>query len=117
MEMLGQRRQIGGVMIHVVAVPGLAGAAMAAAVMGDDAKTFAQEEQQLRIPVVRRQRPAMAEHDRLSGAPVLVKDLGAICGCDRLHEGSSPVLISVIPGRASSARTRNPERSALFWLP
>ena len=40
-EMRRQRREIGGVMIHVMTVGGLAGAAVTAAVMGDDAKTLA----------------------------------------------------------------------------
>ena len=38
-EMRGHGREIVGIMIHVVAVADLAGAAVAAAVMGDDAKT------------------------------------------------------------------------------
>ena len=37
-EMRGQRREIVGIVIHVMAVGHLAGPAMAAAVMGDDAK-------------------------------------------------------------------------------
>ena len=37
-EMRGHRREVVGIMIHVVAVADLAGAAMAAPVMGDDAE-------------------------------------------------------------------------------
>ena len=52
-EMRGDGREVVSVVIHVVAVGYLAGAAMAAAVMGDDPKTVVQEEQHLRVPVVR----------------------------------------------------------------
>ena len=38
---------------------------MAAAVVGDDAVAFAEEEQHLVVPVVRAQRPAVVEDDRL----------------------------------------------------
>ena len=58
-EMRGQSREVVGIVIHVVAVAGLAGPAMAAAVMGDDAIAVIEEEQHLRVPVVGRQRPAM----------------------------------------------------------
>ena len=88
-EMRGQRRQVVGIMIHVVAVGGLAGAAMAAAVMGDDAIAVIEEEQHLRVPVIGRQRPAMAEDDRLTVAPILVIDLGAVLGRDRGHGAAS----------------------------
>ena len=47
-------------------------------VMRDHAIPLAQEEHHLVIPVIRRKRPAMAEHDRLARTPVLVKDLNAV---------------------------------------
>ena len=84
-EMRRQRRQIVGIMIHVVAVAGLGRAAVAAPVMGDDAIAVVQEEQHLRVPVVGRQRPAVAEHDRLPAAPVLVENLDAVFGDDHWH--------------------------------
>ena len=74
-EMRRHRREVVGIVIHVVAVAGLGGSAMAAAVMGDDAIAVIEEEQHLRVPVVGRQRPAVAEHDGLTLAPVLVEDL------------------------------------------
>src|SRR5712672_583983 len=58
---------------------------MAAAVVGDDAIAVTQEEQHLRVPVIRRQRPPMAEHDRLTLAPILVEELNAVFGRDRRH--------------------------------
>ena len=51
-EMRRQGREVVGIVIHVMAVAGLAGAAVAAAVMGDDAETVVQEEQHLRVPVI-----------------------------------------------------------------
>ena len=79
-EMRRQRRQVVGIVIHVVAVADLCGSAVAAAVMRDDAIALIEEEQHLRVPVIGRQRPAMAEHDGLTVSPVLVEDLHAIFG-------------------------------------
>ena len=59
-------RGVGRIVIHVVAGVGLRRAAVAAAIMRDDAKTLVQEEQHLGVPVVGRQRPAVMEHNRLS---------------------------------------------------
>ena len=90
-EMRGQRRQVVGVVIHVVAVAGLRGAAMAAPIVGDDAIAVVEEEHHLRVPVVGRQRPAVAEDDRLPGAPVLVENLDAVFGGDRVHADSPSI--------------------------
>ena len=88
-EMRGQRRQVIGIVIHVVAVADLGGAAVAAAVMRDDAIAVLEEEQHLRVPVIGRQRPAMAEHDGLTFAPVLVENLNAVFGWNRAHTTTS----------------------------
>jgi hypothetical protein len=53
-QMCCQRREIVGVVVHVVAVAGLSGSPVAAPVMGDDAIAVGEEEQHLRIPVVGR---------------------------------------------------------------
>ncbi len=82
-QMRGQRRKIVGVMIHVVAVAGLGGPAVPTPVMGDHAEALAKEEQHLCVPIVRRKRPAMAEHDGLARAPVLVENLRAVMRGDR----------------------------------
>jgi hypothetical protein len=58
---------------------------MTSAVMSYDAKAVLEEKNHLRVPVIRRQRPAMAEHDGLTFAPVLVKDLDAVFGRNRTH--------------------------------
>ena len=83
--MLGQRGQVGGVVIHVVAAADLGRAAVAAPVMRDDAIAASEEEQHLRVPIVRGERPPMAENDRLPAAPVLVENLDAVAGRDRGH--------------------------------
>ncbi|MNJ62210.1 hypothetical protein D3C77_580420 [compost metagenome] len=69
-----------GVVVHVVAVPRLAGAAVATAVVGDHAVTVGEEEQHLRIPIVGAERPAVVEVDdrRIARAPILVEDLDAV---------------------------------------
>src|SRR5207247_10969907 len=73
--MRGQSCKVVGVMIHVVAVARLCGPAVAASVVGDDAIAVFEEEQHLRIPVIGRQRPAVAENDRLTFAPVFIIDV------------------------------------------
>src|SRR5438309_4432358 len=74
-EMRGQSRKVVGVMIHVMAVARLGGPAVASSVMGDDAIAVFEEEQHLRVPVIGRQRPAVAENDRLTFAPVFIMDV------------------------------------------
>jgi hypothetical protein len=51
-EVLGQLGQVVSVMIHVVAVAGLRGAAMSTPIMGDHSKTVLQEEKHLGVPVI-----------------------------------------------------------------
>ena len=99
-EMRGQRREVIGIMIHVVAVGHLAGPAMASAVVRDDAEAVVDEENHLRVPVIGRQRPAMAEHDGLTLAPILVEDLDAVFGGDGGH-GNSPLAWIAVNGTRS----------------
>ena len=88
-ERFDKRRQVVGIGIHVVAVPGLARSAMAAAVVGDAAVAAGSQKQHLVFPGVHGERPAMAENYRLSAPPVLVMDLRAVFGRDGRH-GISP---------------------------
>ena len=74
-EMRGQSRKVVGIMIHVMAVARLGGPAVASSVMGDDAIAVFEEEQHLRVPVIGRQRPAVAEYDGLSFAPIFIIDV------------------------------------------
>src|SRR6266852_5837579 len=78
-------RKVVGIVIHVVTVARLGRPAVASPVMGDDAIAVLEEEQHLGVPVVGRQRPAVAEHDGLALAPVLVKDLNVVLGRDGGH--------------------------------
>src|ERR1700734_2840581 len=71
-KFFSQSRQIVGVGIHFVAIPGLRGTAVPSAVMRDHSITALAEEQHLSVPVVPRERPAVTEHDRLPFSPVLV---------------------------------------------
>src|SRR3989440_11885338 len=83
--MFGQRREVVGIVIHVMAVAHLAGPAVASSVMGNNAIAVFEEEQHLRVPIIGRERPAVAEHDGLTFAPVLVEDLDAVLRSDRAH--------------------------------
>ena len=47
--------------------------------------TVGRQEEHLRLPTVRTQRPAVTEYDGLTQAPVLVIDLCAVFGSDRVH--------------------------------
>src|SRR5262249_35249199 len=69
---------------HVVAVPGLAGAAMAATIVRDTPIPTQAEKHHLVFPGIGAQRPAVAEDDRLSLAPVLVIDPRAVAERDRV---------------------------------
>src|SRR6185295_10071346 len=91
-QMGGHRREVIGIVIHVMAVGALSGPAVTAAIVSDDAIAVVEEEQHLRVPVIGRQRPAMAEHDGLAFAPVLVEDFGAVFGGDGGHVDSSAYL-------------------------
>ena len=86
-ERFDELREVVGVGVHVVAVPGLARAAVAAAVVGDAAVAARGQEEHLVFEGVGAERPAVAEDDGLSGAPVVVVDLRAVLGRDRAHMG------------------------------
>ena len=72
-------------MIHVMTVAALGGAAVPAAVVSDHPEPLAEEEHHLGVPIIGRQWPAVAKHDGLTFAPVLVEDFNAVFGGDRTH--------------------------------
>src|SRR5438477_2476988 len=74
-EMVGDGLQVVGIVIHIVAVAGLCRATMSAPISCNDAETFADEKKHLRVPIIGRQRPAVAEHDGLTFAPILIVDV------------------------------------------
>src|SRR5205085_8859450 len=84
-KMRGQGRKVIGIVIHVMAVTRLGRSAVASSVMGDYAIAVLKEEQHLRVPIVGRQRPAMAEDDGLSFAPIFVVNLRSIFGGNCAH--------------------------------
>mmetsp|Transcript_1430 Transcript_1430/g.4292 ORF Transcript_1430/g.4292 Transcript_1430/m.4292 type:complete len:282 (+) Transcript_1430:982-1827(+) len=81
--------EVVGVLIHGVVGPGLTGAAVAAAVMGDDAIAAFGQELHLRFPAVGAQGPAMAEDDdrAVLRAPVLHIQRRAVVGGDEGADG------------------------------
>jgi hypothetical protein len=86
-EMLDHGGNVGGVVIHVVAVAHLRRASVAAPVVSDDTVALVEEIQHLDIPIVAAQRPPMVEDDRLGTLrpPVLVIDFRVVFGGDRAH--------------------------------
>ena len=84
-ERFDERREIVGVGVHLVAVPRLARAAVAAAVVRDAAVSAVGQKDHLVFPGVRAERPAVTEDDGLSRAPVLVINLRAVFGRDCGH--------------------------------
>src|SRR5262249_61692138 len=74
-EMIGHGFEIVSVMVHVVSVAGLRRATMSAPISCNDAIAFAEEEKHLRVPIIRRERPPVTEHNRLPAAPVFIIDL------------------------------------------
>ncbi|MNV36412.1 hypothetical protein D3C71_1278870 [compost metagenome] len=83
-QRIDHRSQIIGIVIHVIAVPRLAGTTVATTIVCDHAVTVVGQEHHLRFPAVRIQRPAVAEghHRPVLRTPVLVVQLHAIGGGD-----------------------------------
>jgi hypothetical protein len=94
-ELLGQRDEIVGIRVHLVAVPRLRGAPVPSAIVGNAAKAAGREEDHLGIPVVGAERPAVAEDDGLPAALVLIEALWAILRRDRAHLSPPSWLYSV----------------------
>jgi hypothetical protein len=84
-ERFEQFSEVIGIGIHFVAVPRLAGPAMPAAVVGDAAIAAGREKKHLRLPGIRTQRPAVAEGNDGSCAPVFVINLCSVAGGERAH--------------------------------
>lgn len=64
-EMIGQRGDVRGIDLHLVAGVGLARMSVPVAVMRDDTVALPEEEQHLPIPIIGGERPAVMEDDRL----------------------------------------------------
>src|ERR1700689_4580550 len=72
-----------------MAIGGLGRAAMAPAIVSNHSIAALEEKQHLSIPIVRRKRPSVMEHDRLAGAPILVIDLCSVFGFEERKNSSS----------------------------
>src|SRR5204862_1065880 len=112
-EMIGDGLEIVGVVIHIMAAVGLGRAAVSAPISRDDTETFAEEKKHLRVPIVRREWPAMTEHDGLSFAPVFVIDIDVLSvffSCSYVWHDD---FLSVEIARESAARGRcSPHQSS-----
>src|ERR1700758_1352455 len=84
-EMCRQSCKIVRIMIHVMPIGHLGRPSMASSIMGNDAVAVVEEEHHLRVPIIARERPAMAEHYRLTFAPVFVENLCTIFHSDHVH--------------------------------
>jgi hypothetical protein len=65
-KLFGERGKIIGISIHLVSIPGLGGAAVPTAVMGNHAVAALSEVQHLIVPVIGGERPTVAEDYWLS---------------------------------------------------
>src|SRR5271168_295234 len=105
-EMLGNSRSVGCIMVHVVTVADLRRTAMAASVVGDDAEALGVEEQHLRVPVVRAEGPTVMKDEGLTVAPILVIDFDAVLRFDKAHVTHS--LNVLFGSRAAERRQTTP---------
>ena len=87
--MLEENEEVVRVRVHLVAVPGLAGASVAPSVMRDAAVAVVAQEEHLVLPVIAVEGPAVGEDDGLAGgvAPVFIEDLGFVFGGYERHFG------------------------------
>jgi hypothetical protein len=88
-ELVDDRREVVGVVVHVMPGIGLGRPAVPAPVVGDPAEAVVRDELQKDVPVVGIQRPAVAEYDGTARAPVLVEDVEPLRRPDRRHMSSS----------------------------
>jgi hypothetical protein len=114
-ELGDQFIEVVGIGVHVVAVPGLAGAAVTATVVGDATIAAGGEEEHLILEGVGGEGPAVAEDDGRAVAPVVVIDLGAVLGGECAHGafpwyeswGAEAAVRSVVAGIVNAIRPRS----------
>ena len=90
-ERFGECGEVIGVGVHIIAAPGLGGAAVAAAVVGDAAIAVTREKKHLVFESVGIEGPAMAEDDGLAFAPIIEIDFGSITRGECRHVASSAI--------------------------
>src|SRR2546428_11857651 len=86
--MRGERGEVIGIVIHIVAVAGLARSSVTSTIMGDDAIAMSRQEHNLGVPIVGRQRPSVRKDDGLAAAPIFVIDLRSVLSRDCRHKTS-----------------------------
>jgi hypothetical protein len=110
-ELCDQFGQVVGVLVHVVAIPGLVGSSVATAVVRDHPVALLTQEQHLAIPGVGAERPAVAKQHRstdlLGGQHVVLR--GWVLGSGQWSARTKPKRGPVRPepdglGRPSSLR-------------
>src|SRR5690606_12937939 len=118
---------VGSVMVHIVTVGDLSGAAMAAAVVSNDTIALGEEEQHLAIPIVRGERPSVVEDNWLGilRAPVLIKNVNAVFGGNDSHflnsfswfaeHDGAPINCMERRGASFIRVTRDRRQSRLRW--
>src|SRR5215469_3566504 len=84
-KLLHQGREIVSICTHVVSFPLLARSPMTSPIVRNAAKTAVGKEDHLVFPRISIKRPAMAEDNGLSRAPVFVIDLGTVFCRNRWH--------------------------------
>src|SRR5262249_50064810 len=112
-ERLDERRKVVGIRVQVVAIPGLARAAVATPIVRDAAVAARGEEEHLVFERLCAERPAVAEDDRLTGSPVVVVEPSSVLRRDRAHPDSFPsskngagqAAARIVPVRSSTAST------------
>ena len=100
-ERFDKLRQVVGVSVHFVAVPGLARTSVATTIMGNAAIAVGSQENHLAFPGIGIERPAVAEDNGLSRAPVLIVNFCAVFGGDCAHGGISYVVRIRLQGKTS----------------
>src|ERR1700693_1360481 len=96
-------------MIHVVTVADLRRTAVTPAVVGDDAVALSEEEQHLRVPVIRTQGPTVMKNNGLGALrpPILVENLCPILGRSECH-GLSSLFLGRKCSKFSMSRAAEP---------
>ena len=87
-ELFDESGEVIGISVHVVAVEGLSRPSVTTPVVRDRPISIRREEVQLVVPRVGIERPTVTEYNRLTLAPILVKDLRSVSGFDRWHLAS-----------------------------
>src|ERR1700680_4643277 len=114
-EGFNQFVQVARKRVVVVAAPRLARTAEAPAVIRDHAITIRCQKMHLVFPPGGVERPGMNQDDGLTGAPIVVIELGAVGSSERCHEfyllnDACRAVLAVCAGRARTRSNCNPAR-------